>query len=150
MLAVVASMLPAHQGQDIDKCPFLQAGYTHRDLRWPNISCTEEHRYFLLDLELCAKPGKAPSNIATWPNDILQGNGAYTEASDILVLGHMLSTLNIDISPEGRKFLQQMWPCVPDEAVPTAEDLLHDPWISCTGDSCRTAGAHPNTLSPTV
>ena len=62
----------------------------------------------------------------------------------------VLSTLKIDISPGGYNFLQQMWPRVPGQGVPTAEDLLRDPWINCTGNSCRTAGAHPNTLSPTV
>eukprot|EP00891_Asterochloris_glomerata_P004753 jgi/Astpho2/4753/Aster-00303 len=98
-----------------------KAGYTHRDLRWNNRPCSEDHRYFLLDLELCAKPGKAPFNMRTWPEGILQGDGDYTETSDILALGHMLSGLNIVTSPGGRVFLQQM-----------------------------AAGAHPDTKSPTV
>lgn len=150
MLVIVASMLPAHQGQDSDHQLLLQAGYTHRDLRWNNRPCSEDHRYFLLDLELCAKPGKAPFNMRTWPEGILQGDGDYTETSDILALGHMLSGLNIVTSPGGRVFLQQMWPGVPDQAVPTAEVLLCDAWITCTGNSCRAAGAHPDTKSPTV
>ena len=88
--------------------------------------------------------------LASWPDDILQADGAYTEGCDILVLGHMLSSLNAVTSPEGCGFLQRMWPAVPDQAVPTAEDLLRDAWIKCSGDLCTTAGAQPNSCCAQV
>ncbi len=73
------------RGQDSNISPIMQAGYVHRDLRWDNTACGLEHCYFLLDLELCAKPGTAPSMTSSWPNGFLQDSGAYTELSDILV-----------------------------------------------------------------
>ena len=146
-------MQPDRQRLVADIPPIMQAGYVHRDLRWDNTACSLERCYFLLDLELCAKPGLPPFLISSWPDGILQDSDAYTETSDILALGHMLSELNVVTSPGGHAFLQRMWPaansgCVPDRAPPTAEVLLCDAWISCIGDSCKTAGAQPTTVQP--
>ena len=116
----------ASVGQHSDHSRLLQAGYVHRDLRWDSVACSLKRRYFLLDLELCGKPGRPQFTLKTWPNGILQDSGAYTDTSDILSLGHMLSSLNIVTSSEGCAFLQQMWPAVPGRAVPTAEVLLCD------------------------
>ncbi len=123
----------------------VQAGFVHRDLRWDNKACTFfQRRYFLLDLELCGRPGRSAFTLETWPNDILQAGDAYTEASDILILGSMLRKLNVVRSPEGHAFLQQMQPSARGQAVPTAEDLLSNPWRNCIGDTCKSAGAQPN------
>ena len=122
----------------------MQAGFVHRDLRWDNTACSFQRCYFLLDLELCGRPGRTAFNLETWPNDIVQAGDAYTEASDILILGNMLRKLDVVRSTEGLKFLQQMQPSARGQAVPTAEDFLGDPWIGCTGDTCKSAGAQPN------
>ena len=122
----------------------MQAGFVHRDLRWHNTACSIQRRYFLLDLELCGRPGRTAFTVETWPNNIVQQGDAYTEASDILVLGNMLRSLDVVRSPEGHAFLQRMQPSRHGQAVPTAEDLLGDPWISCIGNTCRSAGAQPN------
>ena len=126
--------------------PFIlvQAGFVHRDLRWENTACSLERRHFLLDLELCERPGRTAYTLETWPSDIVREDDAYTEASDILILGNMLRTRNVVSSPEGHAFFQQMQPCARSQAVPTAEDLLRHPWINCIGDTCRSAGAQPN------
>ena len=123
----------------------MQAGFVHRDLRWDNTACSfRQRRYYLLDLELCGRPGRPRFTLESWPDDIMQAGGAYTEASDILILGNMLRTLGVVESKEGHEFLQHMQPSARGQAVPTAKDLLEKAWISCIGDTCSSAGAQPN------
>lgn len=113
-------------------------------MRWENTACTLQRRYFLLDLELCARPGKPIfSSLQTWPDKILQEDGAYTEASDTLTLRSMLLDLNIVGSPQGHAFLKRMQPAAPGQAVPTVEVLLSDDWVSCIGDACVSAEGQP-------
>ena len=74
----------------------MQAGFVHRDLRWDNTACSfRQRRYYLLDLELCGRPGRPRFTLESWPDDIMQAGRAYTEASDILILGNMLRTLGV-------------------------------------------------------
>ena len=123
----------------------VQSKHVHRDLRWENGACDlTKTRYFLLDLELCAKINKKPSfNLQSWDSDTLV-DGRYTVASDLHSLGRMLCELQaIIVSEEGRSFLAEL--CRPaQEQQKSAEQLMSHAWIKCQGVHCRAAGAHPD------
>ncbi|KAK9905857.1 hypothetical protein WJX75_007682 [Coccomyxa subellipsoidea] len=60
--------------------------HVHRDLRWENGACDlTKTRYFLLDLELCAKINKKPSfNLQSWDSDTLvDGRAAGAHPDDV-------------------------------------------------------------------
>ena len=82
---IAASMQAACWGKAVT-IQILQISYAHRDLRWDVTACSLERHYFLLDLELCGEPGRASFMLKTWPKGILQADGAYTLASDLLAV----------------------------------------------------------------
>ena len=88
----------------------LQSKHVYRDLRWENGACDlTKTRYFVLDLELCAKINEKPRfNLQSWDSETLV-DGLYTVASDLHSLGRMLCELAaIIVSEEGRSFLAEL------------------------------------------
>ena len=117
----------------------------YRDLRWENGACDlTKTRYFLLDLELCAKINEKPRfNLQSWDSETLV-DGLYTVASDLHSLGRMLCELAaIIVSEEGRSFLAELRRPAREQQK-SAEQLMSHAWIRCQGVHCRAAGAHPN------
>ena len=116
----------------------------HRDLRWPNVACTADKAYFLLDLETCQRADeKSEIYMRIWEG-LLQDE-KYTKASDICLLGRTLCELDAmqqQLSPSGISFKQLI--SQPVGQASTATQLLSHPWIACQGLDCRVAGAQPN------
>ena len=116
----------------------------HRDLRWPNVACSVERAFFLLDLETCDRADRTPEiSMSIWEG-LLQYT-KYTKATDICLLGRMLCNLTAmqqQLSPEGTAFKHRIF--LPVGQAGTAVQLLHHPWIACQGQDCRVAGAQPN------
>ncbi len=79
----------------------------HRDLRWPNVACTVDWGYFLLDLETCQRADETPDIYMRSWEDLLQDN-KYTKAFDICVLGRMLCELD---AMQQQQYLFQ-WRCI--------------------------------------
>ncbi len=123
----------------------LQAEAVHRDLRWENVACDlSKLRYYLLDLETCARADRRPTFISrSWDNATLV-DGSYTPASDLHCLGLMLHAkcVNLITSSEGKAFLQDLGGPA-SELQSSAAQLLRHSWISCTGTNCMSAGAQP-------
>lgn len=69
-------------------------GFVHRDLRWDNTASSLDGRWYLLDLEMCAREGnpKGTSRPQSWDSQTLVA-GSYTRASDLYSFGIMLQVL---------------------------------------------------------
>ena len=128
------------------------AGLVHRDVRLDNVARCERGKYFLIDLEACARAGAAPPHdrhLRCWDSHTLEappGGHApvYTCASDVHLLARLLldAASTLVVSDEGRRFLARL--SVRDAAArPTAVEALEDGWIGCTGVACVEAGAFP-------
>ena len=105
----------------------------HRDLRWANVACKSKKNYFLLDLELCGKPGKpAFGKLDSWSDDILADGTCYTEASDVRALSKMLQDLKFVTSARGRSCLADMCNAESGQPVPPADKALKHKWLHCT------------------
>ena len=116
----------------------------HQDLRWPNVACSIDRAYFLLDLETCHRADRTPEIYLSIWEGLLQDT-KYTKASDICLLGRMLCDLTAmrqHLSPEGTAFKHLV--SLPVGQASTAVQLLHHPWIACQGQDCRVAGAQPS------
>ena len=76
-------------------------------------------------------------------DDILQAN-RYTPLSDLRMLRKMMLTLKgLFTSSEARDFLALLTEIALLSSQLSASSLLQHSWISCPGDACRAAGAHP-------
>ena len=127
------------------------ARLVHRDVRWENVARSLDGNYFLIDLEACAEEGSAPTcRLRCWHSHTLEeataggGPARYTSASDMHLLGHLLSSiaeqLQPGLSPAGQAFLERLLQRDAGKR-PSAAIALQDPWISCVGAACRVAGA---------
>ena len=125
------------------------AGLVHRDVRWVNVARTEECRYFLIDLEACARQGSVPAcTLSCWHSHTLDGAlggpALFTSASDVHLLGHLLADaakrLRDPLSEAGQSFLERLLHREAG-ARPSATDALADPWVACVGNACMEAGA---------
>ncbi len=104
----------------------------HRDLRWANVACISKKNYFLLDLELCGKPGKpAFGKLESWSGDILADGTFYTEASDVRALGQMLQELEVVTSADGQSCLADMCNAESEQPEPPADKALKHKWLHC-------------------
>jgi hypothetical protein len=123
-------------------CFTVQAGFVHRDLRWPNCACdaTQMH-YFLLDLEMCAPADETPTGTAhvPWGVDALDG-GRYIRASDLYELARMLQQANVSESRASAAFLRALCKPAAQQQL-TVFDFLSHQWIRCCGQGCTVAGA---------
>ena len=123
----------------------LQAKFVYRDLRIQNTACSVEAplRWFLLDLECCAKDGApAPQSLRTSHAPGVLVNGRFTAASDLSLLGQLLwRHERMVTSALGREFLDAIH--VPAVEQLAAQELLQHPWIGCQGPHCKEAGAWP-------
>ena len=122
-----------------------QAGYVHRDIRWPNVACDAlQQRYFLLDLEMCAKMDQVPTAavaVQQWDVNTLV-HGHYTAASDLYQLGLLLQLhTHLCKSRAGTGFVRAL--CLPPnkQTQTQASQWLSHPWICCPGIGCTAAGA---------
>ena len=125
-------------------------GIVHRDLRWDNVARSEGFKYFLIDLEACAREGGAPTcRLKCWQSQTLEaapdGTERYTSASDIHLLGILLDSVahklhHPPMSCTGRAFLDGL---LNDDAAqrPSATAALEHAWIACVGATCLEAGA---------
>ena len=124
------------------------AGIVHRDVRWANVARDESQRYFLIDLETCARAGTVPAptcRLCCWdsytlevPPSLLPTQDAiFSCTSDIYLLGCMLREVPVvHLSPEAECFVASL-----RHARPSAATALKDPWIACVGSPCQVAGA---------
>lgn len=118
----------------------------HRDLRWENVAChLGKLRYYLLDLELCARAGSRPTFILHGWDGATLVDGSYTPASDLHCLGLMLQAkcASLITSSEGKAFLRDIGGPASELRISAAQ-LLHHSWISCRGANCMVAGAQPH------
>ena len=126
----------------------LQAKFVCRDLRIENTACSveEPRRWFLLDLECCANSAKdgspAPQSLRNSHVPGVLMEGCFTAASDLVLLGELLWRYEQSVtSAPGRQFLDAIH--VPAVQQLVTRELLHHPWISCEGASCRDVGTRP-------
>lgn len=121
----------------------LQAGLVHRDLRLENSACTHTtpRRWFLLDLECCARPNQPAASLHTASIPGVLVDGCYTRASDIAMLGLLLNAHNARVtSTDGREFMEAV--CLPaNEQQHSTQQLLGFRWLRCRGLLCVEAGA---------
>ena len=114
----------------------------HRDLRWADVARKSKEIYFLLDLELCGKPGKpAFGKLDTWPDDIMADGTCYTEAPDVRALGKMLQdldvtseggrSLKVGTSADGQSCLADMCNAESEQPEPPADKVLKHKWLHC-------------------
>jgi hypothetical protein len=117
--------------------------FVYRDLRIENTACsvTEPRRWYLLDLECCAKGGAlAPPWLQTSHTPGVLVEGRFTAASDLALLGGLLRGFDQYVtSAHGRAFLASI--CVPALQQQSTQELLAQPWICCPGLSCGDVGA---------
>lgn len=119
----------------------------HRDLRWQNTACSLDKRWFLLDLEMCDKEGQAPTRMwASCWDDYTLVVGKYTFASDVYLLGKMLSEhAPLVTSHDGLAFLRAITVPAKDQEHSVQWMIDHE-WIGCEGEHCRAAGAQPGEI----
>ena len=104
----------------------------HRDLRWANVARKHKENYFLLDLELCGKPGKpAFGQLDSWSDNILADGTCYTEAYDVRALGNMLQDLGLVTSADGQSCLADMCNVESEQPEPPADKVLKHKWLHC-------------------
>ena len=113
----------------------LQAGFCHRDVRWPNVACSyNRQQFFWLDLEMAApldSEAAALSQLTGWPEGVLVG-GKYTAASELYMLGCLFDEAcfaNFQISTAGRELLD----CLKRPAcqqLHSARQLLGHQWFA--------------------
>ena len=109
-------------------------------------SVSNPRRWFLIDLECCAREGTpAPPLLQTSHSTGVLVQGCFTAASDIALLGSLLRSRRLAdcvTSETGRAFLAAI--CVPaHQQVQSSQQLLDNTWLCCGGHSCRDAGAQP-------
>ena len=123
---------------------FVQGGFVHRDLRWANVVCTAQRKYFLIDLELAGKTGRCNFKLesAAWQAacDMQNGDCFYTATSDMYMVGNLMQAAldeqpQMTISPEGRDLMRSLL----QKRLDAAAALAH-PWIACPGTTCTAAG----------
>lgn len=111
----------------------------HRDVRIENTACTHTNprRWFLLDLECCARPGMAAPPLLTASFHGVLVDGCFTAASDIALLGQLLGVHSACVSSRaGQQFLAAV--CVPaEQQLRSARQLLALPWLARGGRSGR-------------
>ena len=124
----------------------LQVGWVHRDIRWENTACeASKQHFFLLDLETVAPLDQLPGfHLASWGDGTLQAN-FYTTLSDLRMLGKIMLECKYLLKPQAA---QEVFHLLTGAAGPnsdlSAQSLLSSPWIACSRESCRAAGAQPD------
>lgn len=128
--------------------------FVHRDLRWDNVACTFDFKYFLIDLELAGQAGvwQPTRPLRGWgPHtlvDVGGGSVAYHPASDMYEVGRLIlggergdGTLShkISVSMAGKQLAESLMAAGASER-PTAAQALRHAWIGCVGAGCAGVG----------
>lgn len=130
-------MAPPQMGLAV--VPLRNAGFVHRDLRWPNVIKVIDggvHTIKLIDLELSGQAG-APCSAHPYPlphwlygdgRSVLEQDGTYTARSDLKMVGkELLGKLSVDQLGDSGLDLKRK---LEDGVYPDAGSALAHAWFS--------------------